>query len=166
MRTLPGAVTRLILPCFTHFDAKNASWCQATAGASKSRNETKRRMTPKFTSWNTNYQYRLDKLHLQTLYMRTSYLKQCHLYKLIHGLSIFPNSPITTFSSSLPLTIIFLYMYPPPTQMLIITLFCDAIRTWKSLYLTLLCHYLALIYLKRIGSLYSYYIGHDAPNLQ
>ena len=45
-----------------------------------------------------NYQYCLDKLRVQTLNMR-SFLKQCHLYKLVHGLSIFPNSPITTSSS-------------------------------------------------------------------
>ena len=51
-------------------------------------------------SWNTNYLYHLDKLGLQTLKMRTSYLKQCHLYRLLHGLSIFPNSPITTSSIS------------------------------------------------------------------
>ena len=46
-------------------------------------------------SWNTlDYQERLDKLHLETLHKRRSVLKLCHLFKLVHGLSIFPNSPI------------------------------------------------------------------------
>ena len=69
-------------------------------------------------SWDTNYQYRLDKLCFQPLNMRRSYLKQCHLYKLIHGLSIFLTlllrlSLLTL--ASLVLIIIFLYMCPPPT---------------------------------------------------
>ena len=89
-------------------------------------------------------------LHLQTLNMK-SY--QCHLYKLVHDLSIkFPNSPITTSSSdSYPtcsnhnpslhvpsshtnayFILFFVISYVPATH-----------------YLTLLCHYRALIYLKR-----------------
>ena len=91
--------------------------------------------------WNMNYQYCLDKLRLQTLSMRRSYLKLCHLYKLVHGLSIFPNSPITTSSHSnhnpslhVPsshtndITPSFVMPYIPGTH-----------------YLTMLCHYLAFI---------------------
>ena len=47
-------------------------------------------------AWNTlQYQERLESLHLDTLHTRRTYLKQCHLYKLVHGLSIasFPGSP-------------------------------------------------------------------------
>ena len=65
--------------------------------------ESVQRFTTKICtkSWNTNYQYRLGKLRLQTLNMRRSYLKQCHLYKLVHtAWSVhFSYSPITTSSS-------------------------------------------------------------------
>ena len=61
-------------------------------------------------SWDTNYQYRLDKLCFQPLNMRRSYLKQCYL---IHGLSIFLTLllrlPLLTLAP-LALTIISLYM--------------------------------------------------------
>ena len=54
-------------------------------------------------SWNANalhYQDRLEKLHLDTLHKRRAYLKQCHLYKLVHGLSVFQalQSPIIRYS--------------------------------------------------------------------
>ena len=111
-------------------------------------------------SWNTNYQYCLGKPRLQTLNMRRCYLKQCHLYKLVHGLSVFPNSPVTTSSSHsypLVLIVIFLYMCPPATQMLIITPFFVMPYIPGTHYLTLLHHYLALIYLKRLCLIiYSY----------
>ena len=39
----------------------------------------------------------LDKLSLHSLHMRTC-IKQCYLFKLLHGLSILPNSAIITFT--------------------------------------------------------------------
>ena len=46
-------------------------------------------------SWNSlDYHERLDKLNLETLKKRRSVFKLCHLFKLVHGLSNFPNSPI------------------------------------------------------------------------
>ena len=88
-------------------------------------------------SWNTNYQYRLGKLRLQTLNMRRCYLKQRHLYKLVHGLSIFPNSPVTTSSShSYPTRSnhnLSLHMPSCHTNAYYYSFFCDAIRTWNSL---------------------------------
>ena len=111
-------------------------------------------------SWNTNYQYRLGKLRLQTLNMRRSYLKQCHLYKLVHGLSIFPNSPVTTSSS---------HSYPTRSNhnLSLHVPSCHTNAYYYSFfvmpyvpgthYLTLLRHYLALIYLKRLCLIiYSY----------
>ena len=82
-----------------------------------------------------------------------SYLKQCHLYKLVHGLSILPNSPLTTSSSHSYPTCSnhnILYMCPPPTQMLIITPFFVMPYVPGTHYLTLLRRYLTLIYLKRL----------------
>ena len=88
-------------------------------------------------SWNTNYQYCLGKLRLQTLNMRSSCLKQCHLYKLVHGLSIFPNSPVTTSSShSYPTCSnhnLSLHVPSSRTNAYYYSFFCDAIRTWNSL---------------------------------
>ena len=57
--------------------------------------ESVQRFTTKICTkfWNSNYQYCLDELHFQTLNVRS------HLYKLVYGLSIFPNSPIITSSS-------------------------------------------------------------------
>ena len=72
----------------------------------------------------------MEKLCLQTLNMRRSYLKQCHLYKLVHGLPIFPNSPITTSSShSYPTRSIhhLFYMYPPPLICYIICCACTVV---------------------------------------
>ena len=52
-------------------------------------------------SWNSlPYQSRLDSLSLVTLSKRRAYLKQCHLYKIVHGLSVFPNCPIALSHSS------------------------------------------------------------------
>ena len=84
-------------PTSCHWMQTNASPCSFPIGAL----ESVQRFTAKICtkSWNTNHQYHLGKLCLQTLNMRRSYLKQCHLYKLVYGLSIFPNSPITTSSS-------------------------------------------------------------------
>ena len=46
-------------------------------------------------SWDTSdYQERLDKLHLETLQTRRFVYNLCHLFKLVHGLSNFPNLPI------------------------------------------------------------------------
>ena len=111
-------------------------------------------------SWNTNYQYRLGKLRLQTLNMRRCYLKLCHLYKLVHSLSIFPNSPVTTSSS---------HSYPTRSNhnLSLHVPSCHTNAYYYSFfvmpyvpgthYLTLLHHYLALIYLKRLCLIiYSY----------
>jgi len=47
-------------------------------------------------SWNAlHYQDRLETLYLDTLHKRRAYPKQCHLYKLVHGISVFSSSPIT-----------------------------------------------------------------------
>jgi len=47
-------------------------------------------------TWNAlHYQDHLETLYLDTLHKRRAYLKQCHLYKLVHGLSVFPSSQIT-----------------------------------------------------------------------
>ena len=101
----------------------------------------------------TNYQYRLGKLCLQTLNMRRCYLKQCHLYKLVHGLSIFPNSPVTTSSS---------HSYPTRSNhnLSLHVPSCHTNAYYYSFfvmpyvpgthYLTLLRRYLTLIYLKRL----------------
>ena len=85
--------------------------------------------------WNTNYQYRLDKLRLQTLNNRRSYLKQCTCLWSVHFSELSYQLPFTFLTlTPLALIIIFLYMYPPPTQMLNVTpFFCDAVHTWNSL---------------------------------
>ena len=47
-------------------------------------------------SWNSlDFQERLDKLHLETLRKRRSIYKLCHLFKLVHRLSNFPNAHLT-----------------------------------------------------------------------
>ena len=78
-------------------------------------------------SWNTlHYQDRLETLHLDTLSKRRTYLKQCHLFKLVHGLSPFPNSPLTFSHSSISVLvqiIVFHYKSPSCTLMLIFSLF-------------------------------------------
>ena len=64
--------------------------------------------------------------------------------------------PLLTLTP-LVLIIIFLYMCPPATQMLIITPFFVMPYVPGTHYLTLLHHYLALIYLKRLCLIiYSY----------
>ena len=70
-------------------------------------------------SWNTNYQYHFDKLQLCTVNMRS-----CATY--INWFMVCPFfltlvTPLPPCLTPLTLTIIFLYMYLPPTQMLIIT---------------------------------------------
>ena len=68
--------------------------------------------------------------------MRRSYIKQCHLYKLVHGLPFFLTLLLatTSFSHSYPTCSshnLSLHVgYPPPTQRVI---FCDAICTWNLL---------------------------------
>ena len=89
-------------------------------------------------SWNTlDYQERLNKLHLETLQKRRSLFKQCHLFKLVHGLSNFPNSPITLAAPphynirsnhnlflNIPFASSNTYYY---------SFFCDAPRVWNTL---------------------------------
>ena len=87
--------------------------------------------------WNMHYQVRLDRLHLDTLRGRRLYIKQCHLYKLLHGLSIFPNCPITS-SHSQPYHTRFkhnlsLHVPSTHTNAYHYSFFCDAPRTWNLL---------------------------------
>lgn len=52
-------------------------------------------------SWNTrHYQDRLGTLPLDNLRKRRPYPKQCHLFKLVNGLSPFPIFPLTVFHCS------------------------------------------------------------------
>ena len=95
-------------------------------------------------SWNTNYQYHLNKPQLCTVNMRscvtyTNWFMACPFFQTL----VTPLPPLSL--TPLTLAIIFLYMCPPPTQMPIITPFfvIPYVRTWTH-YLTLLCHYLAL----------------------
>ena len=88
-------------------------------------------------SWNTlDYQERLDKLHLDTLQKRRSVSKLCHLFKAVHGLSNFPNSPIdfavpsrcsTRSNHNLLLNVPFAYSNSYSI------LFCDAPRLLNTL---------------------------------
>ena len=87
--------------------------------------------------WSMHYQVRLDRLHLDTLRGRRLYIKQCHLYKLLHGLSIFPNCPITS-SHSQPYHTRFkhnlsLHVPSTHTNAYHYSFFCDAPRTWNLL---------------------------------
>ena len=87
--------------------------------------------------WSMHYQVRLDRLHLDTLRGRRLYIKLCHLYKLLHGLSIFPNCPITS-SHSQPYHTRFkhnlsLHVPSTHTNAYHYSFFCDAPRTWNLL---------------------------------
>ncbi len=89
-------------------------------------------------TWNTtHYEDRLESLQLDTLRERRTYLKQCHLFKLVHGLSIFPNCPISFSHSSHSSTrsnhSLSLHVPFSHSNAYFNSFFCDAPRTWNSL---------------------------------
>ena len=90
-------------------------------------------------SWSdTSYLDRLRNLRLDTLQKRRALINQCHLYKLVNGLCVFPNSPLThshnhghatrSSSHSRSLTVPFAH-----SNSYYFSFFCDAPRTWNSL---------------------------------
>ena len=86
---------------------------------------------------------RLDKLHLCTVSMRScvtyiNWFMVCPFFLTL----VIPLPPLSL--TPLTLTILFLYIYPPPTQMIIITPFFVMPYVPGTHYLTLLRHYLAL----------------------
>ena len=89
-------------------------------------------------SWNMNYQYYLDKLHLQTVWEEVSLSCVTCTNRFMVCPLIFPNSPTTTSSPSHPTHSNHnpSYVYPPPTQTILLLL-------WYHTYLeliTLLCY--------------------------
>ena len=99
-------------------------------------------------SWNTlDYQERLNKLHLETFQKRYLF-KQCHLFKLIHGLFIFPIILAAPSHYNIHSNHNLLLNVPFAFSNTYYSLFCDAPRVYGTLCLTLYFHLLALTYLK------------------